>query len=167
MHKDYTYRQGTMTDVKELANLALLSYGQYKNKLSEEHWETMSANLSNENSHLELLKISTCFVCAHNDKIIGMAYLIPKGNPTIFFEESWAYIRLLGVDPAYGGKGIGKQLTRLCIGFASDKGEKTLALHTSGFQDAARHIYESMGFKQVRELAPVHGKRYWLYTMAL
>jgi len=167
MQHNYIYRNATIADVEKLTALALLSYGQYKNKLSEEHWKTMAANLGNEKSHLALLNISTCFVCEHNNSLIGMAYVIPQGNPTAFFEKDWAYIRLLGVDPAHGGKGIGKKLAELCIGFAGSNGEKTLALHTSEFQDAARHIYESMGFKKVKELEPIYRKKYWLYVMPL
>jgi len=33
--------------------------------------------------------------------------------------------------------------------------------------DAARHIYEKMGFKRIKELQPIFGKRYWLYHLNL
>ena len=96
-----------------------------------------------------------------------MAYVIPKGNPTDIFQEDWSYIRMVGVNPNYNGNGIGKRLTQLCIDHAKETGENVVALHTSEFMDAARHIYESMGFKQIRELEPRLGKRYWLYQLEL
>jgi len=33
--------------------------------------------------------------------------------------------------------------------------------------DKARHIYESLGFKILKEIVPRLGKKYWLYTLDL
>ncbi|MEL6989906.1 MAG: GNAT family N-acetyltransferase, partial [Bacteroidota bacterium] len=65
------------------------------------------------------------------------------------------------------GKGIGKMLTQQCIDYSRSNGEKVIALHTSEFMDAARNIYEKMGFKKEKELDRLFGKRYWLYLMEL
>ena len=162
---EYTYRKGNSADLEQLQQLGLASYGRFKTVLSEEGWKKMEAGCGNPETYKNLLEIAQCFVCESNGKIIGMAFLIPKGNPVAFFEAGWAYIRLVGVLPGQDGKGIGKKLTQLCIDFAKTSGEKTLALHTSEFQDAARHIYESLGFKKLKELDAIFGKRYWLYTL--
>jgi len=45
--------------------------------------------------------------------------------------------------------------------------EAIIALHTSEFQDAARHIYEGLGFKKIRDLEPSFGKQIYLYTLNL
>ncbi len=37
--------------------------------------------------------------------------------------------------------------------------EGIIALHTSEFMNTARHIYEKMGFKAVKELAPHYVKK--------
>jgi len=55
----------------------------------------------------------------------------------------------------------------MCIDFARSSDEKTVALHTSEYMNAARHIYESLGFRQIRELEPRYGKRYWIYKLEL
>lgn len=73
----------------------------------------------------------------------------------------------MGVDPAHRGLGIGRQLTQLCIDEARNRGETTLALHTSEFMDQARKMYERLGFQKVRELAPMYNKRYWLYKLSI
>jgi ribosomal protein S18 acetylase RimI-like enzyme len=96
-----------------------------------------------------------------------MAYLIPHGNPTELFEDGWAYIRMVGVNPLHEGKGIAQELTRVCIRQAEENGERVIALHTSEFMHAARHIYEKNGFRVLKEIAPRFGKRYWLYTLSL
>jgi len=161
------YREGLIEDVEQLKFLALLSYGQFQNTLTEENWIKLRTHISNENLFPHLLKSSKGFVCEHNNEIVGMAFLVPKGNPTEIFQEDWSYIRMVGVHPNFGGKGIGKQLTQMCIDYARSSEEKIIALHTSEYMNAARHIYESLGFKQIKELEPRYGKRYWIYKLEL
>ena len=96
-----------------------------------------------------------------------MAFLVPSGNPTTIFPADWCYLRMVGVHTNHSGKGIGKALTKMCVDEGKSSGEKTIGLHTSEFMDGARHIYESIGFRQVRELEPHLGKRYWLYKLDL
>jgi ribosomal protein S18 acetylase RimI-like enzyme len=160
------YREGNFDDVAELQKLALISYGQFQNTLTEENWNKLRAHITNENLFPHLLKTSKGFVCEHDKEIVGMAFLVPKGNPTEIFDKDWSYIRMVGVDPKFGGKGIGKMLTQMCIDFAKSSDEKVIALHTSEYMNAARHIYESLGFKKIRELEPRYGKRYWIYTLS-
>lgn len=165
--KTFTFRNCTDADQAQLKDLGLTSYGQFKDILSEENWTKLKGVLSVEDFYADLLKISTGFVSEIDGKIIGMAFLIPSGNPTEIFQSDWSYIRMVGVDPNFSGKGIGKQLTQLCIEQAKKTNEKVIALHTSEFMNVAKHIYESVGFKQIKELPPRFGKRYWLYKLDL
>ena len=164
---EYKYRIGTIEDKEKLQKLGLTSYGRFKEVLTEENWNKLNAFLTAENSYLDLLLKSKCFICETNSEIIGMAFLVPKGNPTDIFHTDWCYIRMVGVNPEYGGKGIGKKLTQICIDYAKETKEKIIALHTSEFMDVARHIYESVGFKQTKELEPLYGKKYWLYKLEI
>ncbi len=162
-----TYRNGTINDVGQLQKLGIISYGQFQNVLTPDNWAIFNKNLQDQQRLLDLLKVAKCFVCLNNDEIIGMAYIIPSGNPTELFKAEWAYIRMVGVKPDYQGQGIAKALTKMCIDFARQNNEQTVALHTSEFMDAARHIYESFGFKILEEISPLFGKKYWLYTLDL
>lgn len=74
---------------------------------------------------------------------------------------------MVGVNPKYAGMGIGKQLSQMCIDYAIETDEDYIALHTSEFMDAARHVYENLGFKKLREIDARFGKRYWIYIMDL
>jgi len=65
---------------------------------------------------------------------------------------------MIGVHPKYRGHGISKKLTQRCIEYTTQHGETILTLHTSEFMDAARHIYESLGFKRIKGLDPIFGK---------
>jgi len=159
------FREGTKRDIDQLKALGLAAYGPFMDVLTEENGKKLHAALTAETLYTDLLSKSKCFLCEADANVIGMAYLIPKGNPTDIFQEDWSYIRMVGVHPDYNGKGIGRKLAQQCIDHAKQTGERVVALHTSEFMDAARHLYESLGFKQIREIDPRFGKKYWLYQL--
>jgi ribosomal protein S18 acetylase RimI-like enzyme len=162
------YRPGTNADLEELRQLAIQSWSRFKTVLSGDNWQKLLNNISNPNTYLELLARSHCIVCTNNDNnIIGMAFLMHSGNAIDVYQADWCSVRFVTVHPAYGGRGIGKQLTQLCIEKAKENDEKTIALHTSEIMPDARHIYESLGFTILKEIEPRLGKRYWLYTMEI
>ncbi len=162
-----TYRNGTIEDVDQLQNIGILAYSPFEKDLSQDNWKIFNGKLQDKQNFIDILKIAKCFVCVEKNEIIGTAYIIPSGNPTDLFKSEWSYIRMVGVDPRYQGQGIAKELTKLCIDFAKQNNEKTIALHTSEFMNAARHIYEKLGFKVLEEIPPLFGKKYWLYNLSL
>lgn len=162
---EFTYRSGTFNDKTELLELFQASYGPYVTLLNAEHANKLSAVLKDEEKMEALIKNSKSFICIHQNKIVGMAFIVLRGHPWDVFKTEWAYVRLVGVHPDYQGKGIAKTLTQMCITFAKENHEKTLALHTSEFMDAARHIYEKLGFRRYQEIEPRFGKKYWLYLL--
>jgi ribosomal protein S18 acetylase RimI-like enzyme len=160
------YRIAGEDDVTGLLKLGVASYGQFRDLLDDEYWQKLKSFLNSEGVYSDLLAKSLCFVGVVDQQIVGMAFLILSGNPTDIFEAGWSYLRMVGVHPDFEGRGIGTRLMQLCIDHAKMKGEKSLALHTSEFMDSARHIYEKMGFVQIKELERRLGKRYWLYQLA-
>jgi len=167
MQDNLHYRKGSVRDLEQLKQLGIASYGRFKPDLSSLNWEKMQATLSDDAAYLHLLHNAVPFVCSDHSKVVGMAFLVRSGNPTDIYPADCCYIRFVGVDPAFGGRGIAKMLTQLCIDQAKNSGEKTIMLHTSEMMDAARHIYESLGFKKLREIEPRYGKKYWLYKLEL
>lgn len=158
------YRKGNISDLLDLKELGKSSYSEFSEVLTEENWKQMNSFLNDEKNLEELIVKSTVFVCCDQSKIVGMIYLMPRGNPTELFQEDWSYIRYLGVDSEYRGQGIGKELTDFCIKEARANGESFVALHTSEFMNAARNIYEKKGFEQNKEIQYL-GKKYWIYLL--
>ena len=163
-----TYRQAKLNDIEPMKKLAILSWAQFKNELTSENWAKLYDTISNENTYLELIQISDSIVCeTKNRVIIGMAFLVPSGNPTDIYDAKWSYLRFVTVNPSFGGRGIGRKLTEECIKIAKRNKEQTIALHTSIMMPKARHLYESLGFEILREIEPRLGIQYWLYQLKL
>ena len=160
------YRRGNTEDLKNLKELATNSWQQFQKELTDENWQALYKNISNDQTFIDLLLTSHCFVCeTESNEIAGMAFIVPSGKQHDIFEKEWAVIRFVTVNPAFGRQGIGKRLTEMCIEWAKQNNETIIALHTSEMMNSARHIYENYGFKILREIEPRLGKKYWLYTL--
>jgi ribosomal protein S18 acetylase RimI-like enzyme len=86
---------------------------------------------------------------------------VPKAD---YFEPDWAVIRMLSVDPAMRGRGIGRILTEACLDRARAEQAATVALHTSPIMTLAERMYLNLGFARMRPLPEVFGVPYYLYT---
>ncbi|MGZ6273354.1 MAG: GNAT family N-acetyltransferase [Candidatus Limnocylindrales bacterium] len=83
----------------------------------------------------------------------GVTYVSGPNDPYAEeLSEGEAGMRMLAVDPARQGRGIGRSLTEWCLERARAAGRARLVLHTGAFMPAAVHLYEGMGFERLPEL---------------
>ncbi|WP_337842041.1 GNAT family N-acetyltransferase [Rheinheimera sp.] len=61
-------------------------------------------------------------------------------------------IRLLAVDAACRGRGIGEQLTRRCIDEANSRGHQVMLLHTTAAMQSAWRLYQRLGFERFSDI---------------
>ena len=84
----------------------------------------MQGVLLDEDNFPFIVKNCYGFVCEEDDRLLGMAFLVPSGNPTKIYSEDTSYIRMVGVHPDAVGKGIAQSLTRLMFGKSQGDGRK-------------------------------------------
>jgi GNAT superfamily N-acetyltransferase len=148
-------------------HLAIAAYGVYEEGLGKEEFAKMMDRFQTKEFWEEIFAKAQAIVCEAEGACVGMAFLVPSGNPWRFVKAEWAFVRMVGVLPNMQGRGIARRLMLELIDLAERQGEKIMALHTSDMMHAARHLYQDLGFEMDHELEPRGNARYWVYTLRL
>ena len=160
-----------MTDIRirdyqsaeKLNLLAITAFGRFRDYYQD--WPAMLAGLSKTS---DLSASGEVIIAELQHAFAGaVAYFGPDRPKAPFFDQRWPIIRMLVVDPAFRGNGIGRALTDECIARARRDGSPIIALHTSPIMTVALPMYLRMGFAKAYDAPPIHGVAYAVYAKAL
>jgi GNAT superfamily N-acetyltransferase len=94
------------------------------------------------------LKRENAWIAETRGARVGCVFCVREDDET-------ARLRLLLVDPAARGLGLGTALVDECVGFARRVGYRRMVLWTNDVLTSARRIYQRAGF-ELAESAPHH-----------
>jgi GNAT superfamily N-acetyltransferase len=130
----------------EVSDLIRSAYQQYQDSLPTPAWKLYLEDITDIRGRLNEAEL---LVAEAKKQVVGTVTLYLKSNS---WPQGWAGIRLLAVLPAFRGHGIGQALMNECIRRCREQNVITIGLHTTGFMDVARRMYERMGFIRAPEL---------------
>lgn len=128
-------------DIATASSLVLTAYRDLLgDDLSDEYAATV-ADVADRTVHAAVL------VAVEEGRMLGcITYVDGQGRYAEWEDTDAAGIRMLAVDPAAQGRGIGTQLVRACIDLARAAGRARVVLHSTEPMRAAQRLYEREGF---------------------
>jgi GNAT superfamily N-acetyltransferase len=160
---DIRIREYESSDAENLNRIAVSAFGEFRDHYQD--WLAMRAGLSKTS---DLSASGEVIIAELQHTFAGaVAYFGPDRPKAPFFDQTWPIIRMLVVDPAFRGKGIGRALTDECIARARRDGSPIIALHTSPIMTVALPMYLRMGFVKACDAPPIFGVAYAVYTKAV
>jgi GNAT superfamily N-acetyltransferase len=150
---DIAVRVATADDVEPARAVLAASYSEYEKAFPPENWDRYLADIIDLEGRAAA---SDLLVAGRDERVVGCVSYFPPGAkasyPSDSFSEhwpsDWAAFRLLAVDPAARGGGVGRILTDACIDRARSQSAPAIGLHTTEPMAVARAMYERMGFER-------------------
>jgi ribosomal protein S18 acetylase RimI-like enzyme len=97
---------------------------------------------------------------------VGAIVHVGPGRPrSAIFPDDWSVIRMLVVDPAARGGGIGRALVAAALEQSRRVEAPAVGLHTSPIMATALRLYESIGFVREHDLPSIRGVPYARYVL--
>ncbi len=113
---------------------------------------------------------ATVLVEQRDGVVVGAVTVATAGGP--WAEQSVpgeAVLRMLAVDPAARGAGVGESLVRACVDLAREAGCSAVRLSSQDDMTTAHRLYERLGFCRTpsHDWSPIPGLRLRAYALLL
>jgi ribosomal protein S18 acetylase RimI-like enzyme len=156
-----TIRGYIETDRAAVNKVALAAFAQYAGDYDD--WPTFSAGIGRM---ADLAADGDLLVAERGGVVAGAVVHVGPGRPrSAIYPDDWSVIRMLVVDPAARGGGIGRALVAATLERAQCAGAPAIGLHTSPIMTTALRLYTSIGFVREHDLPPIRGVPYARYRL--
>ena len=112
----------------------------------DETFEALVANIVSEFIKNFEPSRERCWIAEIDGRSVGHVFLVKHPS-----QPHTAKLRLLFVEPSARGTGLGHALVNECVRFARAAGYRKIILWTQSILTAAHRIYQSAGFRLVKE----------------
>jgi ribosomal protein S18 acetylase RimI-like enzyme len=133
--------------------------------LASEGYTSELADVAGRASRAELLVVRD-----EDGHVVGSVALVLSGDfGEVTTSDEEAAFRMLVVDPAAQGRGLGTLLVTTCLDRARAAGKRRMVIATGTRMTAAQRLYERLGFTRLpeRDWSPVPGIDLIVYSREL
>lgn len=149
MHVDTVIRPAVPEEREEIARLVQEAYQEFRPHFPPEVWQAWMDNLHTTIHSGEGILL----VAEAGGTLQGAVKFYPDAAQAGLgsWPQGSASMRLLAVRPGSRHRGYGRLLVEECLRRARELGLATVYLYTGSFMQAARHLYETLGFHRAPE----------------
>jgi ribosomal protein S18 acetylase RimI-like enzyme len=147
---------------EDFARIAELTVAVYVDGgLASDGYTPQLADVAGRASRSDLLVVRDA-----DGRVVGSVALVLTGDfGEITTSDEEAAFRMLVVDPATRGQGIGELLVTTCLDRARAAGKRRMVISTDPRMTAAHRLYERLGFTRLpdRDWSPMPGIELMVY----
>ena len=156
-----TIRSATEAELDRVAEVIVAAYGEYAAQMSPDAWSSFAVDIANVRGRSTDADI---LVAERDGRIVGTISHYARWRGA---QAGTSALRLLAVEPAEQGEGIGRALVEHCIEGARAAGKERIAFTTIQEMEYMRALAGKLGFERAPDLdhepAPgVLARGYWL-----
>ena len=162
-------RKARPDDYEEAGHVTALAYREFAPP-NDPDWEEYLGEIADVAGRADRTLV---LVAAEDGRILGSATMefdgAVVGDDDPALPPEMASLRMLGVDPAARGRGVGRALVEASIRESRNRGKTLFVLRTTERMAAAHRLYESMGFRRDldRDVEFDEGFRLIAYRLAI